>query len=333
MKTSCLLLQQWFSFRNEHEIWQQEDTESTELLLAAPCLGWHKLSRCFIQSDGGDDFHQETGENRHRQAMDTVAAGWKGLPLRALGRSWQTSWSAGSELSPQWVRPLRARPGQRCSFAIWCVHRRVSGRFFRSSAVLVARERACVCLWRQRLSSSPLRSWPPSSLPSYRTEHPEARGHLSEALTEDTGVGTSVAGSPLPLTTGNDSLDITIVKHLQYCTQLIQVLGPSSFRARIWKNIIFPVGTGGHTARGTSRLARSGLLVGAQGRGSRHLGVKVMLEMTSVVSVPACLGAELMCKTTGHFASLKWCRGGSPCSGLQKSAGFAGRSSMRSVPG
>uniref|UniRef100_A0A803Y4S8 Rho family-interacting cell polarization regulator 2 n=1 Tax=Meleagris gallopavo TaxID=9103 RepID=A0A803Y4S8_MELGA len=57
---------------------------------------------------------------------------------------------------------------------------------------------------------------------SYRTEHPEARGHLSEALTEDTGVGTSVAGSPLPLTTGNDSLDITIVKHLQYCTQLIQ---------------------------------------------------------------------------------------------------------------
>uniref|UniRef100_A0A8C9FE67 Rho family-interacting cell polarization regulator 2 n=1 Tax=Pavo cristatus TaxID=9049 RepID=A0A8C9FE67_PAVCR len=57
---------------------------------------------------------------------------------------------------------------------------------------------------------------------SYRTEHPEARGHLSEALTEDTGVGTSVAGSPLPLTTGSDSLDITIVKHLQYCTQLIQ---------------------------------------------------------------------------------------------------------------
>ncbi|XP_050165240.1 rho family-interacting cell polarization regulator 2 isoform X3 [Myiozetetes cayanensis] len=62
----------------------------------------------------------------------------------------------------------------------------------------------------------------------YRTEHPEARGHLSEALTEDTGVGTSVAGSPLPLTTGNDSLDITIVKHLQYCTQLIQQIVFSS---------------------------------------------------------------------------------------------------------
>nr|XP_060630902.1 rho family-interacting cell polarization regulator 2 isoform X6 [Anolis sagrei ordinatus] len=57
---------------------------------------------------------------------------------------------------------------------------------------------------------------------SYRSEHPEARGHLSEALTEDTGVGTSVAGSPLPLTSGNESLDVTIVKHLQYCTQLVQ---------------------------------------------------------------------------------------------------------------
>ncbi|NXA46945.1 RIPR2 regulator, partial [Nothocercus julius] len=63
---------------------------------------------------------------------------------------------------------------------------------------------------------------------SYRPEHPEARGHLSEALTEDTGVGTSVAGSPLPLTTGNDSLDLTIVKHLQYCTQLIQQIVFSS---------------------------------------------------------------------------------------------------------
>ncbi|KAM6186634.1 rho family-interacting cell polarization regulator 2 isoform 2-T2 [Rhynchocyon petersi] len=63
---------------------------------------------------------------------------------------------------------------------------------------------------------------------SYRSAHPEARGHLSEALTEDTGVGTSVAGSPLPLTTGNESLDITIVRHLQYCTQLIQQIVFSS---------------------------------------------------------------------------------------------------------
>ncbi|XP_041101071.1 rho family-interacting cell polarization regulator 2 isoform X5 [Polyodon spathula] len=54
--------------------------------------------------------------------------------------------------------------------------------------------------------------------------HPQARGHLSEALTEDTGVGNSVAGSPLPLTTGNESLDITVVKHLQYCSQVLQQL-------------------------------------------------------------------------------------------------------------
>uniref|UniRef100_A0A672FYA4 Rho family-interacting cell polarization regulator 2 n=1 Tax=Salarias fasciatus TaxID=181472 RepID=A0A672FYA4_SALFA len=54
--------------------------------------------------------------------------------------------------------------------------------------------------------------------------HPEARGHLSEALTEDTGVGNSVAGSPLPLTTGNENLDVAIVIHLQYCEHLIQSL-------------------------------------------------------------------------------------------------------------
>lgn len=74
-------------------------------------------------------------------------------------------------------------------------------------------------LWRRKKA---LGFHPPSCF-SYRSVHPEARGHLSEALTEDTGVGTSVAGSPLPLTTGNESLDITIVKHLQYCTQLVQV--------------------------------------------------------------------------------------------------------------
>lgn len=50
---------------------------------------------------------------------------------------------------------------------------------------------------------------------------------MSEALTEDTGVGTSVAGSPLPLTTGNESLDTAIVRHLQHCTQLVQV-GPGA---------------------------------------------------------------------------------------------------------
>ncbi|XP_075069264.1 rho family-interacting cell polarization regulator 2 isoform X2 [Mixophyes fleayi] len=63
---------------------------------------------------------------------------------------------------------------------------------------------------------------------SYRVQHPEARGHLSEALTEDTGVGTSVASSPLPLTTGNESLDITLVRHLQYCSKLIKEIIISS---------------------------------------------------------------------------------------------------------
>ncbi|XP_051872834.1 rho family-interacting cell polarization regulator 2 isoform X2 [Pristis pectinata] len=54
--------------------------------------------------------------------------------------------------------------------------------------------------------------------------HPDVRGHLSEALTEDTGVGTSVAGSPLPLTTGNESLDLAIIKHLQHSEHLFQEL-------------------------------------------------------------------------------------------------------------
>ncbi|XP_074679483.1 rho family-interacting cell polarization regulator 2 isoform X2 [Strix aluco] len=80
--------------------------------------------------------------------------------------------------------------------------------------------------WIKLVSNS--NTGPDLSSMVYRTEHPEARGHLSEALTEDTGVGTSVAGSPLPLTTGNDSLDITVVKHLQYCTQLIQQIVFSS---------------------------------------------------------------------------------------------------------
>ncbi|KAF1381643.1 hypothetical protein PFLUV_G00156080 [Perca fluviatilis] len=72
---------------------------------------------------------------------------------------------------------------------------------------------------------------PPQRSPLFDTDgeriggqHPEARGHLSEALTEDTGVGNSVAGSPLPLTTGNENLDVAIVIHLQYCNHLIQLL-------------------------------------------------------------------------------------------------------------
>uniref|UniRef100_A0A674E6H8 Rho family-interacting cell polarization regulator 2 n=1 Tax=Salmo trutta TaxID=8032 RepID=A0A674E6H8_SALTR len=70
-------------------------------------------------------------------------------------------------------------------------------------------------------------------------QHPEARGHLSEALMEDTGVGNSVPGSPLPLTTGNENLDVAIVIHLQYCDHLIQLLSsggsPWQRRAQLQK--------------------------------------------------------------------------------------------------
>ncbi|XP_036907284.1 rho family-interacting cell polarization regulator 2 isoform X1 [Sturnira hondurensis] len=73
---------------------------------------------------------------------------------------------------------------------------------------------------------------------SYRPTHPEARVHVSEALTEDTGVGTSVAGSPLPLTTGNESLDVAIVRHLQYCTQLVQQIVFSSKTPLVARNLL-----------------------------------------------------------------------------------------------
>nr|XP_058141303.1 rho family-interacting cell polarization regulator 2 isoform X3 [Dasypus novemcinctus] len=73
---------------------------------------------------------------------------------------------------------------------------------------------------------------------SYRAVHPEAKGHLSEALTEDTGVGTSVAGSPLPLTTGNESLDLAIVRHLQYCAQLVQQIVFSSKTPFVARNLL-----------------------------------------------------------------------------------------------
>ncbi|XP_036001121.1 rho family-interacting cell polarization regulator 2 isoform X2 [Fundulus heteroclitus] len=77
--------------------------------------------------------------------------------------------------------------------------------------------------------SSPPQKSPPLDTEAERIEnqHPEARGHLSEALTEDTGVGNSVAGSPMPLTTGNENLDVAIVIHLQYCIHLIQTLTSS----------------------------------------------------------------------------------------------------------
>ncbi|XP_047239835.1 rho family-interacting cell polarization regulator 2 isoform X2 [Girardinichthys multiradiatus] len=81
---------------------------------------------------------------------------------------------------------------------------------------------------------SPPQKSPPLDADPERIEsqHPEARGHLSEALTEDTGVGNSVAGSPMPLTTGNENLDVAIVIHLQYCIHLIQIL---TSRVGLWQ--------------------------------------------------------------------------------------------------
>ncbi|XP_061102011.1 rho family-interacting cell polarization regulator 2-like isoform X3 [Conger conger] len=71
------------------------------------------------------------------------------------------------------------------------------------------------------------------------SQHPEARGHLSEALTEDTGVGNSMAGTPLPLTSGSESLDLAITRHLQYCCHLVQLLSsrgsPSITRPQLLK--------------------------------------------------------------------------------------------------
>ncbi|XP_054620359.1 rho family-interacting cell polarization regulator 2 isoform X4 [Dunckerocampus dactyliophorus] len=80
-------------------------------------------------------------------------------------------------------------------------------------------------------------SMPPQRSPLFDGEriggqHPEARGHLSEALTEDTGVGNSVAGSPLPLSTGNENLDVAVVIHLWYCNRLIQLLTGA---ASVWR--------------------------------------------------------------------------------------------------
>ncbi|XP_053570783.1 rho family-interacting cell polarization regulator 2 isoform X2 [Bombina bombina] len=95
--------------------------------------------------------------------------------------------------------------------------------------------------------------------PSYRAEHREARGHLSEALTEDTGVGTSVASSPLPLTTGNESLDITLVRHLQYCTELLQQIILSSHIVFVLKDYLKKLQKQSHIIKKLSVIARENM--------------------------------------------------------------------------
>ncbi|XP_059848756.1 rho family-interacting cell polarization regulator 1 [Hypanus sabinus] len=47
----------------------------------------------------------------------------------------------------------------------------------------------------------------------------------SEALTEDTGVGSGSEGSPVPMTTGNEYLDQVLTLHLNNCSRLLLHLG------------------------------------------------------------------------------------------------------------
>ncbi|XP_043562983.1 rho family-interacting cell polarization regulator 1 isoform X2 [Chiloscyllium plagiosum] len=47
----------------------------------------------------------------------------------------------------------------------------------------------------------------------------------SEALTEDTGVGSGSEGSPVPMTTGNEYLDQVLIVHLNNCSRLLLQLG------------------------------------------------------------------------------------------------------------
>lgn len=222
--------------------------------------------------------------------------------MRASHHSRQASQALSVGLSPTWVCPSCPPLGQPCSFVMWCAHHQASGCFqlFCRALCLSPCVWVCVCLLWQLLGLH----WPPrpSLLPSYRTEHPEARGHLSEALTEDTGVGTSVAGSPLPLTTGNDSLDITIVKHLQYCTQLIQVPGPPHL-GHLFKNHSCL-----HPGYKVGKVSCPCEAVGAQGWDRRHAGVGwwplTPARSVPIISILAHFKIDLTCELWGTWHQL-----------------------------
>ncbi|XP_018123319.1 rho family-interacting cell polarization regulator 2 isoform X2 [Xenopus laevis] len=126
--------------------------------------------------------------------------------------------------------------------------------------------------------------------PSYRVGHPEARGHLSEALTEDTGVGTSVASSPLPLTTGNESLDITLVKHLQYCSDLIQQILLSSPILFVLKDLLKKLSKQSQILRHLSEISRDSM-----GNMSSVLEV-----IPGFKSMPCLLSLWIKCCTPAH---------------------------------
>ncbi|NP_001123748.1 protein FAM65B [Xenopus tropicalis] len=126
--------------------------------------------------------------------------------------------------------------------------------------------------------------------PSYRAGHPEARGHLSEALTEDTGVGTSVASSPLPLTTGNESLDITLVKHLQHCSELIQQIVLSSSILFVLKDLLKKLSKQSQILRQLSEISRDSM-------GNMN---SVLEVIPGFKSMPYLLSLWIKCCTPGH---------------------------------
>ncbi|XP_068093091.1 rho family-interacting cell polarization regulator 2 isoform X2 [Hyperolius riggenbachi] len=126
---------------------------------------------------------------------------------------------------------------------------------------------------------------------SYRSEHPEARGHLSEALTEDTGVGTSVASSPLPLTTGNESLDITLVRHLLQCSELIKQITVSS-------QVLFMLRDLKKKLRKQSQVIKRLCEISRENMGNTNSVVEVI---TGFHDMPSLLSFWMKCSTLTHM--------------------------------
>uniref|UniRef100_A0A8C5MXJ0 Rho family-interacting cell polarization regulator 2 n=1 Tax=Leptobrachium leishanense TaxID=445787 RepID=A0A8C5MXJ0_9ANUR len=125
---------------------------------------------------------------------------------------------------------------------------------------------------------------------SCRAGHPEARGHLSEALTEDTGVGTSVASSPLPLTTGNESLDIALVRHLQYCSELIQQIILSSQILFVVRDLLKKLGKQCQVMKQLSEISKENM-------GNMNSVLEVIPD---IHNMPSLLSLWTKCSTPHH---------------------------------
>uniref|UniRef100_A0A8C4R7W1 RHO family interacting cell polarization regulator 2 n=1 Tax=Eptatretus burgeri TaxID=7764 RepID=A0A8C4R7W1_EPTBU len=66
---------------------------------------------------------------------------------------------------------------------------------------------------------------PEDPVKGYHSEsQSNSSGMTSIALTEDTGIGTSVDGSPVPMTTGDEGLDQALLEHTQYILRLLERL-------------------------------------------------------------------------------------------------------------